>query len=291
MSYCFLYNPSSNRNRSYNKFLQLKELTKNWEDVHYITTESHSHLKSAAQIAAKQYDTVVACGGDGTVKDVAVALVHSNATLGVIPLGSGNDFSKEIGLDSGLEKAVEILKAGKRRAASIGRCNDFYFINTLGFGFDGQTNRYATESNVRFGSLRYAIAALKANSRRTPFKVKVTLDSNDLEEDDWIMITAANGRVEGGNFIIAPDATPFDALLRVVMIRPVPKWLLPFLLPFFIIGKTKWLSFYENREAKKISLDFERPVFIHADGEQIRSNDTHFEIELIPASINVITGT
>ena len=288
MSFCFLYNPSSNRKRSYNKFLLLKELTKSWPDVDYITTESRNHLKSAARKAAKHFDTVVACGGDGTVRDVAVALMDSDATLGVIPLGSGNDFSKGLGLNSGLKNAVEVLKRGKTGTVSIGRCNDFYFINTLGFGFDGQTNRYATESSLRIGSIRYALAALKANFLRTPFKVVVTFDGNLVKENDWIMITAANGRVEGGNFIIAPDATPFDAVLRLVMIRPISKWLLPLLLPFFLMGRHQWLPYYECKEVQKVSLDFNRSVFIHTDGEQINSSDTHFEIELYPEALHVI---
>lgn len=288
MSYCFLYNPSSNRNRSYNSFLKLKELTADWRDTRFISTESRLHLKSEAKKAALRYDTVVACGGDGTVRDVAVALLKSEASLGVIPLGSGNDFSKSLGLDKDLERSVEVLKRRKTRYISVGKCNDFHFINTLGFGFDGQTNRYAMASKVRFGSLRYALSALKANFLRSPFKVNISIDGTLLDESDWIMITAANGRVEGGNFVIAQDANPFDELLRIVMIRPISKGLLPFLLPLFLIGKQEWLPYYECRKAKKASLEFNRPVYIHTDGEQITSNDTKFDITLYPKSLEVI---
>lgn len=288
MSYCFLYNPSSNREKSYKSFLKLKELTADWEDTQYISTRSRIHLKSEAENAGLRYDTVVACGGDGTVRDVAVALLHTDASMGVIPLGSGNDFSKGIGLDKDLESAVEALKRRKTCSISVGKCNDFHFINTLGFGFDGQTNRYAMASNLRFGSLRYALAALKANFLRTPFKVNITIDGTMMDEDDWIMITAANGRVEGGNFIIAPDANPFDELLQLIMIRPISKGLLPFLLPLFLIGRQEWLPYYECRKAKNVSLKFNRPVYIHADGEQITSGDTKFDITLYPKALTVI---
>lgn len=288
MSYCFLYNPSTNRNRSYKYYLKLKELTGDWENTHFITTESRAHLKSAAEEASRQYETVVACGGDGTVRDVAVALMYSDARLGIIPLGSGNDFSKGMGLTNDLEENVEVLRNGKTRTVSIGKCNDFYFINTLGFGFDGQTNRYALESKMRFGSLRYALAALKANFLRTPFKISITLNGVVLKENDWIMVTAANGRVEGGNFTIAPDATPFDELLHVVMIRPISKWLLPLLLPLFLIGRPHWLPYYECRKAEKVQLEFDRPVDIHTDGEQIINNEMKFEIIPKPGALTVI---
>ncbi|MGK7369139.1 MAG: diacylglycerol/lipid kinase family protein [Candidatus Halalkalibacterium sp. M3_1C_030] len=288
MSFCFLYNPSTNRQRSHKKFIKLKKLTKDWPQTEYLTTDSRNNLQSLAKKKALQYETVVACGGDGTVRDVAVALMDTEAKLGIIPLGSGNDFSKSIGLSTDLQNSVNKLQTGDSKFVSIGKCNDFYFTNTLGFGFDGQTNLYATESKVRIGSVRYALAALKANLFRKPFSVKICLDGNEFDEKDWMMVTAANGRVEGGNFIIAPDATPFDSTLRVVMIKPVPKWLLPFLLPFFVLGGHQWIPYFNCVEAEKLNLSFDRPVFIHTDGEQINSNETEFEINLIHEAIEVI---
>lgn len=288
MSYCFLYNPSTNREQSSRKFRQLKELTVNWPNVDYKTSESREHLTFLAEEAAQNFEVVVACGGDGTVRDIAVAIMGSQAKLGVIPLGSGNDFSKSIGLNTNLEESLNVLQNGNCRHVAIGKCNDFYFINTLGFGFDGQTNHYASQSKIRIGSLRYALAALKTNFKRKPFKAQVRYDDKDLKEQDWIMIAVANGRVEGGNFIIAPDATPFDEQFRLVTISPISKWLLPFLLPLFIIDKQRWLPYYSCTETKNISLNFNRPVFIHSDGEQIFSKKTQFEIRILPSAMPVI---
>ncbi len=288
MSFCFLYNPSTNRNRSFKKFLKLKEHTENWPDVSYKTSESRKHLTTLAQEAAKEYEVVVACGGDGTVRDVAVAIMDSEAKLGVVPLGSGNDFSKSIGLCSGLEENLKILKTCRSRTASIGKCNDFYFINTLGFGFDGQTNHYASQSSIRIGSLRYVWATLKTNFKRKTFKTKIRFDDRQITGENWIMISAANGRVEGGNFIIAPDATPFDELIRLVTIKPISKWILPFVLPLFLFGRQQWLPHYACEIVEKINLKFDRPVFIHTDGEQIHTETTEFDIELVSSALQVI---
>ena len=288
MSFCFLYNPSTNRKRSFRKFLKLKEHTGNWPNVSYKTSESREHLTTLAHEAAKEYEVVVACGGDGTVRDVAVAIMDSEAKLGVIPVGSGNDFSKSIGLSTGLEENLEILKRCRTRTVSIGQCNDFYFINTLGFGFDGQTNHYASQSSIRIGSLRYVLAALRTNFKRESFKTKIRCDERQIKGENWIMISAANGRVEGGNFIIAPEATPFDELLRLVTIRPISKWILPFVLPLFLIGRQQWLPHYACRTTEKINLNFDRPVFIHTDGEQIHTEATEFEIKLLYSALQVI---
>lgn len=288
MSFCFIYNPSTNRSRSNFKFEKLKEMTAGWPDKKYKISDSGEHLKFLAKEAAHNYEVVVACGGDGTVRDVAVSIMNSGAKLGIIPFGSGNDFSKSIGISSVLAKSLSVLERNDSRYIAVGKCNDFYFINTLGFGFDGQTNYYANESSIGVGSVRYALGALKTNLKRTPFKVQVKLDNKPLKERDLIMITAANGRVEGGNFIIAPEATPFDGHLRLITIAPVSKWILPVLLPLFLVGKQQWLSIYECAKAEKISLSFNRPVFIHSDGEQIFSKESKFNISIMPSAIPVV---
>lgn len=268
--------------------MKLKELTGDWPGVAYKTSESREHLTTLARKAAMDYEIVVACGGDGTVRDIAIAIMNTEAKLGVVPLGSGNDFSKSIGLSTGLEETLAVLKSTRCRPVSVGKCNDFHFINTLGFGFDGQTNYYASQSSIRMGSIRYAIAALKTNFKRVSFSSQLRLDGSLIDGEDWIMITAANGRVEGGNFIIAPDATPFDEFLRLITIKPISKWILPIVLPLFLVGKQQWLPQYACRLTEKINLKFNKPVFIHTDGEQIQSKATEFDIELLPSALKVI---
>lgn len=286
--YCFIYNPSANRGRSAKKFRQLKQITSSWPDTEYITSESSNHLKSKAREASSYFDVIVACGGDGTVKDVAVSLMHSKANLGIVPLGSGNDFIKTLGLPSGLKESLNVVYGGRSRAIDLGRCNDFYFLNTLGFGFDGETNLHASQSTIRNGMMRYAVAALKTNISLKPFQAEVQIEARQLSEKQWIMLTAANGRVEGGNFLIAPDASVCDGMLNMVTVKPVSRWLLPFLLPLIIIGKHGWLPYIQSYEAKTIVLHFNKAVYIHADGEQIKTGETSFEISVIPSTINVI---
>lgn len=288
MKYCFIYNPSTNRSRSENKYKQLKRITKNWEGVEYIESTSSNNLKELADNASRDFETVVACGGDGTVRDIAVSLMGTGANLGVIPMGSGNDFSKSLGIPRDLNKAIQVLKKGRRKPIGVGKCNNFHFINTIGFGFDGLTNEYAGQSAIKLGSLRYVWAALKTNFQMQPFTAKLEPDDSIVVENDWLMITAANGRIEGGNFIIAPNASLFDNKLELVTIEPISKWILPFLLPLFMIGKQEILPFVSSRQVNRIRLKSKRPVAIHTDGEQVYTEETDFTIELIPSAIKAI---
>lgn len=288
--FCFLYNPSTNRKRSHHKFKQLKDYTSNWPGVAYRTSKNRHDLYELASEAADSFDVVAACGGDGTVRDVAVAIQNSNpkTILAVVPLGSGNDFYKSLGLPVGLTEALKVLKAGQTQPMDLGKCNDFYFINTLGFGFDGQTNLYASQSSIQVGTLRYILAALKTIFKMKPFKAQLQVEGYKVPEEEWIMITVANGRVEGGNFVVAPQASLFDQLFTLLTVRPVSKLKLPFLLPFFLMGRPGLLSKTSYYEAGNITIQFDQPVFIHADGEQIETTGLNFHIELIPGAINVI---
>lgn len=107
--YCFLYNPSTNRQRSLYKWEKLKNLTETWPGAEYWVSQNRAHLQELALEAAKNFDMVIACGGDGTVRDIALSLYQSDANveLGVIPLGSGNDFSKSLDLPDKLHAQLD----------------------------------------------------------------------------------------------------------------------------------------------------------------------------------------
>lgn len=286
--FCFLFNPSTNRRRSRRKFEEIKRLTQNWQGVSFKISENRSDLRKLATAAARNFEVVVACGGDGTVKEVATVLWKTDAKLGLVPLGSGNDFSKALGLPKRLPEVLEVLHNGNTRDVDLGKCNDFYFINTLGFGFDGKTNRYAGQSTIQNGTLRYTHAALKTMRTMESFQAEISLEDLTIPFQRWMMLTVANGRVEGGNFVVAPQASVFDGKLTFLTVRPVPKWLLPLILPFFLIGKAHWLPMTSYHEANEIRLRFDRPVSIHADGEQVDTSQTEFSIELLPGALKAI---
>jgi diacylglycerol kinase family enzyme len=104
------------------------------------------------------------------------------------------------------------------------------------------------------------------------------------------MATVANGRVEGGAFWIAPEASVTDGKLNLVTIKPLSKWLVPLLLPLFLIKKANWVSYVSSYEVEALSFYFENEVVIHADGEIIKNNVSKYFIRLAPNDLEVICG-
>lgn len=287
-SCCFLYNPAANRSKADKALRQLELLLAGrGEAVAIRHSRSHGSIRQMAREAARKFDVVVACGGDGTARDVAIGLLGSKTEMGVIPMGSGNDFAKSLDIPLDIKEALTIIEHGQTVAVDAGQCNDHYFINTLGFGFDGTTNRIAGESTIKNGTLRYILAALKANFRAQPFYGELELDGNRVHSGPVLMLTVANGEVEGGNFKIAPGASNRDGKLEFVLIDPISRWVLPLLLPLFIWGKQTVLSQFTCRKGERALLKLDQPVLVHADGETIQSSSTTFDIRILKKALKV----
>ena len=124
--------------------------------------EDHITVAELVTIAkAKGYTSIVACGGDGTVREVGKSLVDSDHTLGIIPLGSGNGIANHFNIPKKINKALAILIDGKCRKMDVGRAHDFYFFGNIGFGIEAEFIR-AYQQNKKHGLIGYFIAAIKA---------------------------------------------------------------------------------------------------------------------------------
>ncbi len=286
--FCFIYNPAANRNHALRKYEQLVELTAGWKDTDHRVPESYKELQDTVKKAKDNYEAIIACGGDGTIQNVAASLVHSDTLLGIIPLGSGNDFIKSLGIPRDPVKAMQLIRQKRSKKVDAGVFNSRLFVNTLGFGFDGSTNRYALQSNIANGTLRYGLAALKANFRRELFGVRVRMDGRKVYEGKSMMLTFANGKIEGGNFKVSPDSSVSDGQLELLMVRPVPQWLLPFLLPLFMTPLVKRIPYLKYYSGKRFDLLIDQEIKAHADGEQLPEQGGEFSVKILPDALRVI---
>jgi len=267
----------------------LNNALKKWPEADLYQSEAEGHISQLVADLLPAYDTFIACGGDGTILEVASELIHTEKTLGIIPLGTGNDLCKTLNIPRDIDKALALIEGGKSTRIDVGKCNDFYFLNSLGFGFDGLANRYALQLDKLPGFLRYAVAALKATFEQNTFKVDVNAANKEYSKE-LIMVTLANGRVEGGSFWIAPGASITDGKLNLVTICPTSKWLIPFLLPLFLFKRAKWLPQVQNVMVDNVTLKFTEEQEVHADGEIITPENQTFSISLLPRELKVITN-
>lgn len=230
-------------------------------------SEYPGHATALAKAAVEAGEkTIVVLGGDGTVREVACALVHTDVVLGIIPCGSGNDLARPLGIPTDVDKAVDILLSGTPQHMDAGMANDELFFNVAGFGFDVDvlvaTERY--RKRTKNGSLAYLLGLIDRLRHLTLHRTTITWpDGRELR--DVLIIAAANGTHFGGGMNISPRSDLFDGKLSVCVIHSVKWYHIPVILPSFLIGK---------------HIHFKKHVFCFDTTELTAQTDAYSDIEV-----------
>lgn len=265
-SIAVIINPISGNKRGKN-LSQLLESVLNPESFDLFFSQSTEHLHTLAKdTCAKDYNIVVAAGGDGTVNIIASYLIHTHKLFYIIPLGSGNGFARMLGISMNIKRAVERLK----QPFSFKEHDTYYsghlfFLNVAGLGFDALiSHKFATLKNRGlWGYVRMIVKALPYSSQEYVFE----MDGLRFKHKAFL-ISFSNGTQWGNNMFIAPNASSQDNLLDITILQAFPIYMLPLLLfrlRFGTFHKSKYVKYYK---AKQIKIEKSiRPLFLHTDGE------------------------
>jgi diacylglycerol kinase (ATP) len=174
-----------------------------------------------ADAVASGPDLLVVGGGDGTVGCAAAALAHTRTALGVLPLGTANDFARTLEIPTALPAAVDTLLHGKVVDVDLGRVNGSVYLNVASLGLSVAVTRRLTPAlKRRLGQLAYPAATLAAWRDHLPFAARLELaDGSVLELDDLMQVAVGNGRHYGGGLTVSPTASVDDHLLDVYAIE------------------------------------------------------------------------
>ncbi len=263
-------------------------------------TKGQGHAIELAQQASKDgFETVVAVGGDGTYNEVVNGLMTAagdgyTCQMGVIPAGSGSDFSHAVGVSPDLETACNQLVNGQPRLVDIGKVTlpglgPRYFDNTVGIGFDAIVTLEALKIKRLRGMALYLPLVLKAVFLygNSPI-VTIEYDNQQLVMPA-MMVVVANGGREGGGFFIAPEARPDDGMFDLCMVREVGKLQTLGLIPHFMKGTHVDKEPVTMARARKVVLSSPGTMIAHADGEVLSTGTNRLEFEIIPQSLSVIS--
>lgn len=233
---------------------------------------------------------VVVAGGDGTVHEAVNGWMKSGggAPLAVIPVGTGNDFTKMLNASHDWREACWRALRGETRRVDVGKCNDYYFANGLGMGFDAQVALAANRIDWLRGNVVYgfALAQVLVLQHSRP-RVRVQHDGESLETD-ITLLTVNNGRVEGGSFVMAPDAEIDDGLLDVVVAKGMGRLSIVRFLPQVLSGRHIDNPMVITYRTTKLTVESDVPLPVHADGELHYTGATRLEIEIMPKRLEVI---
>ncbi len=244
-----------------------------------------------AQKEAGNYACIVAAGGDGTVHEVANGLMRAGAqtALGVIPLGSGDDFEKLLSS----RDPVQRLAAQEPRPFDIGRIvagDTRYFANGMDIGFGAHGARNVASVPAFLTGLAAYLGALALTLLRYPsLRVRIQLDDAPPVDLTTAMTAVMNGTTFGGSFRVCPEASAADGLLDVLIVDALGRLAILGLVPKIMRGAHAQDPRLRLLRARRVTIESDTPLLVEADGEIAFDGARRLEIEVLPAALRVVS--
>ncbi|MDD7461482.1 MAG: YegS/Rv2252/BmrU family lipid kinase [Prevotellaceae bacterium] len=248
-------------------------------DYEFRTTEYAGHATIIAEEARNQgIDIVVAIGGDGTVNEVARAIVHSKTALGIIPCGSGNGLARHLLLPLQLKKSLMIINKCVIEELDYGLINGYPFFCTCGMGFDAFVSKKFADAGKR-GPITYAENILKEGLSYEPETYEIT-DETGTQRYQAFLISCANASQYGNNAYIAPQASMSDGLIDVIIMEPFDIVEAP-QISIDMFNKTlDKNSRIKSFRCKELYIHRKNEGLIHYDGDPVTTGkDIHVKLE------------
>lgn len=293
----FIINPFSGRNR---RRPWLPQAIRDFAGAHLLRasvalTAGPGHATEIARSAVTTgHDVVVAVGGDGTMNEVAQALINTPAALGLVPCGSGNGLALHLRMPRSLYRALHLLRDESARVVSIdtGLVNDRPFFNAMGLGFDAEVS-HRFNGLTRRGLPAYIRAGCTALRAVRP--QRCTIGANDRRLTlDALLVTVANSDQYGNNARIAPGAHVDDGLLDLVVVKAARLHQLAGLVPSLFMGQFDQSRHVVRIRGSLFTIERPAPGLVHTDGEThemgrivtVRVNPSSLRV-LVPATSKI----
>ena len=287
----FIVNPIAGKGKT---VITHSFLNKYFEDAYYlICVKETTHKAHAIQLTKESItegaDVIVACGGDGTINEVASELVNSSIVLGIIPIGSGNGLASNLKISKNIIKALITIRTQNSIKIDVGKVNDTYFFSNTGFGFDATVIKNYEASERRTLSC-YINASLKS-FREIHKQINIEITINDIIiVANPFLIFISNSNVMGYNTSLTPKASLQDGLLDVVIVPHLPKWKMLIFGLLMLLKKPELLKEVHSFQTKKIKLSRKGGDHFQSqlDGELLKIKDISVSIKVEEASLLVV---
>ena len=268
-----------------------------------IKTERAGHATELAKQAVNDgVELVVAVGGDGTVNEIASALVGTDTALIIVGTGSGNGLARDLGMFGlSTKKIIERIKENKSYRIDCGEVLGRKFFCTCGSGFDALIGHLFAQTKVR-GFLTYVKLSLKAYKDYTPLSYRLSFGSRlNSKNGEAFVVNIANNKQFGNNAYIAPHANLMDGLFTVTIIKPFKWYNIPYMaysLFFKQMHKNKFVETFDcgdcildvasTADPEPVEGSKTQSAYLHIDGEPINTNSNSFSVKMIPNSLKII---
>jgi YegS/Rv2252/BmrU family lipid kinase len=289
-------NPVAGRGRAKRRLprvLELLEAAGIHVEVHQSTGvgDLENQVREAVRNGTTQ---LIVAGGDGSVHEAVNGIMAAggDGALGVVPVGTGNDFAKAAGIPLDWEAATTLLArrvadGAHPRSIDLGRMNERWFANGAGIGLDAKVTQIARSYRLPIGDLVYLAAIFRAmlDGIATP---EILIRSDELQwEGPLTLANVSNGPWVGGMFHIAPMAKNDDELLELLIAAPVTRRRILQLLPKLMRGTHMRETEIVHASVRRVTVSASTAVPSHLDGE-VQPLQTNFEIEVLPGALSLL---
>ncbi|NCF66661.1 MAG: YegS/Rv2252/BmrU family lipid kinase [Chloroflexi bacterium] len=295
-----ILNPCADLGRGFQQKKLIETEGEKWSGLDLTVTDRPGHARKLARLAAAEgYDVVVAAGGDGTVHEVVNGLKDdgdSGVKLGVIPVGSGNDFAYAMNIPEEVPLAVERIFQGRSCPIDLAEVVDdrginILFGNNLGVGFDANVVIRVRAVKRLHGFPRYFWGVLKTLALDfRPFQFQMRFDDESLAQD-VLFVAFGLGARHGGGFMLTPNAQNDDNLIDTCTVRPMNQLMALFLLNSAVHGTHVEKPQVTMRQSRQIEISCSEPLPVHIDGEVFANphDDVHrLTIRSVRGAIDVM---
>ena len=282
----FIINPiAGGKNKNHFSKVIASHLNTSKFEYELIQTESEKHAYELTKTAILNgAEVIVAVGGDGTINEIASALIGSTGTLAIIPYGSGNGLARSLKIPMNTIQAVKLINQFKTAKIDAAKLNEHYFFNMSGMGFDAHISHVFAKDKNR-GLLGYVKATFSELKNYRSKNYKIIIDGKILEEEAFIL-SVANSSQYGNEAHIAPRAELQDGLLDLVIVKPFPLYLMPLLALRMFLKTADQSKYLISLQGKSILINRNNNV-IHLDGEPKLVTE-NIQIQILAKAINVI---
>ncbi len=271
----------------------LRDARAHWGEVELVLTSGPGHATALARAVGESVERVIAVGGDGTVHEVANGLmargIESRPPLGVVPVGTGNDFAKmtqTARLPPGA--AIAALATSAVRRFDVGEAWGEYFVNSLGVGLDADVARRVNQYKHWPGALGYVVAALQAVIHRRALRLHLDVDGTSWSQPTTVLEIGI-GPCAGGVFYLVPDARPDDGLLDVCVVGAFGWRFLLTKAPLVLRGRHTTLKEVRMARGQRVRVrSDDGPLTAHFDGEIRAPGHDTLEVSLHRAALPVL---
>jgi YegS/Rv2252/BmrU family lipid kinase len=270
-----------------------------------VLTEHRNHANQlAGEFIQEGYRNIAVVGGDGTMNEVVNGIFQqkyiapSAITLGMIPVGTGNDWCRTFAIPFDYENAIHILKIGKTFLQDVGMISYFknqdilkrFFINIAGMGYDALVAKKTNISKEkgRGGPLTYLYFVFSSLFQYKFIEAIIEIDDHQVFKGEMFSMNVGICKYSGGGMLQVPAAIPDDGLFDVTLIKKTQKWMVIRYANKLYDGTMVNLPFISTFRGKLIRIRSIGKIYLEADGESL--GHSPFVYEILPQSLKVVVG-